>query len=354
MSGEGDSIKARHARYMLDLAENTATQLRGPEQQVGLARLTAELDNIRAALRWMLDHGELEMATRIQIPLTMFWWVQGYVAEAGRWADEVLSRAEMLAPLALARAQLSSGLAAAWEGDYSRAVSLMERALSQFRELGDSQGAGVAQMALAYVSPEAGDYEHSEALLLESAADLYQSGDLWAVNVALQSRAELALAAGDANRAGELYQDSLELARRQSDRRGSAQALLGLGFVKLATGDMADASKLLRQSVLLSLELGNRELLAYALRGLAGVARNHHQLTRAARLLGAAQALSDKAGTVDWPVRRTLYSRVEEDVRSALGEQRFSAAWNAGRSLSLAAATLEVPHARAAAASLAV
>jgi hypothetical protein len=162
-----------------------------------------------------------------------------------------------------------------------------------------------------------------------------------------------ALAAGDANRAGELYQDSLELARKQSDRRGAAQALLGPGFVKLATGDMAEASRLLRQSVLISLELGNRELLAYALRGLAGVARNHHQLARAARLLGAAQALADEAGTVDWPVGRTLYSRVEQDVRSALGEHRFSAAWNAGRSLSLTAATLEVPHARAPATSFA-
>jgi hypothetical protein len=60
-------------------------------------------------------------------------------------------------------------------------VPLLRRSATEFRALGDSEGAGVAQMALAYVAPASENYELTEAQLLESAADLFQAGDLWAV-----------------------------------------------------------------------------------------------------------------------------------------------------------------------------
>jgi hypothetical protein len=270
--------------------------------------------------------------------LAIFWWVQGYAAEARWWADELLSHEASLSALSRSQVHLISGLATAWEGDYGRARPLLERAVAEFRELGDSLGAGVAQMALAYVLPIGGDYQHTEALLLESAADLYQAGDLWAVNVALQSRADVALAAADVKRARDLYQDSLQLATTQSDARGKAQALIGLGFVDLIDGDLSAATEQLRQSVAMSRELANPELLAYALRGLAGVAQATHQPSHAAQLLGLAQALADASGTVDWPVRRMLYTHVEQEVRKVLGAARFAEAYAAGRARTLSEA----------------
>jgi hypothetical protein len=332
-SGDAPVVARAHADYVLKLALEAAVKLRGSEQQAWRGRLAAELYNIRAALRWSLDADELRVAARLQVALAIFWWVQGYAAEARRWADELLARAASLETRSRAQIHLTSGLAAAWEGDYFRATPLLERSVAEFRELHDNQGAGVAQMALAYASPDAGD-QHTEALLLESAADLYQAGDLWAVNVALQSRADVALAAGDVQRARELYSDSLDLANMQTDTRGHAQALVGLGFVDLLTGDPSSAAGRLRRSVALSLELSNPELLAYALRGLAGVGYARQELSRAAQLLGSAQALADSAGTVDWPVRRRLYTRFEHDVREGLGASKFAAAYAEGRTLS--------------------
>ena len=325
-----------HAEYVLQVAEKAAARLRGSDQHVWRNRLAAEQDNVRLALRWLLDTGELQMAARLQTALAVYWWVQGYTTEARRWSDELLAREAAMQPGPRARAHLTSGLAAAWEGDYARAVPLRERSVGEFRELAETQFAGVAQMALAYVAPSGGNYQQTEAMLLESAADLYQAGDLWALNVALQSRAEVALAAGDAQRARALYQDSLELAKDQADMRARVQALVGLGFVDLVDDDPDAAAELLRESVPLSTELANPELLAHALRGLAGVALAYDQLPCAARLLGAAQALSDAAGTVDWPVRRMLYIRIEQDVRNGLGLARFAEAVAAGRGLSMA------------------
>ena len=194
---------------MLQFVERAGAHLRGEDQQTWRSHLAAEQDNIRAALRWMLDSNQLDMASRLHVGLLMFWWIQGYTSEARRWADELLTQVDSLEPPAAARAQLSGGLAAAWEGDYPRAIPLLQKATAQFRELGDVRGAGVAQMALAYVQPAPAD---TESLLLESAADPYQSGDLWAVNIALQSRADVALASGHPERARELYEDGLQLA----------------------------------------------------------------------------------------------------------------------------------------------
>jgi hypothetical protein len=95
------------------------------------------------------------------------------------------------------------------------------------------------------------------------------------------------------------------------------------------------AADLLRESVPLSTQLANAELLAHALRGLAGVAHARHELARAAELLGAAQALSDAEGTVDWPVRRKLYRRIEDDTLKELGGTAFAENVAAGRALNL-------------------
>lgn len=331
-SGDAQRIAKGHARYILQFVENAATHLRGEEQQAWRRRLSVERDNIRVALRFLLDAGELELASRMQVGLLMFWWIQGYAAEARQWADELLGHVDDVQTLVAARARLSGGLAAAWEGDYQPAIPLLERSLAQFREIGDARGAGVAQMALAYVLPDTAD---KEAMLLESAADLYQSGDLWAVNVALQSRADVALADGHADRARELYQDGLQLAQSQSDGRGAAQALIGLGFVDLSIGDVLAATCRFECSVELTLTLANAELLAYALRGLAGVAHAHGHERRAARLLGAAQALGEAAGAVDWPARRSLYARFEAEIRGGLGARQFGQAWESGHALSM-------------------
>ncbi len=148
----------------------------------------------------------------------------------------------------------------------------------------------------------------------------------------------MALAANDVQRARDLYRDSLDLAKTHSDVRGSAQALIGLGFVDLIDGDLSAAAEQLRQSVTLTMDLANPELLAHALRGLAGVAQAKHAPCRAAQLLGSAQALSDTAGTVDWPVRRKLYQRIEQEVRDVLGAARFAEPYAAGRGRSLSTA----------------
>jgi predicted ATPase len=338
MSSGREAVETAHAKYVLEFVQSASSQLRGAGQQTGRALLAAEQDNVRAAMRQMLDSGDLGSASKLQVALIAYWWIQGYAPEARRWSDELLAHVDSLDPASAARANLAGGVACAWEGDTAAGIPLLERAIAQFHEIRDPLGAGVAEMALAYALPAATEYVRKQTLLLESAADLYQAGDLWTVNVALQSRADVALVSGHVVHARELYEDGLELARQQADTRGRAQAQVGLGFVALQTGDVARAEQLFDSTVLAGLALGNPELLGHALRGLAGVAHSRARHHRAAALLGAARSLVDESGVMDWPAGRQLWTQLEHEVQQRLGTARFAAAFEEGRAQSMSAA----------------
>ncbi len=57
-AGELAAARRAHAHYYLELSERAAPALRGPDQRAWHLRLEREQDNLRAALRWLLDqHG---------------------------------------------------------------------------------------------------------------------------------------------------------------------------------------------------------------------------------------------------------------------------------------------------------
>src|SRR5687768_2019789 len=72
-SGEDAAMRRRHAQFFLAFAERAAPRLNGPEQVSWLDRLTAEHDNVRAAITWMQgEGGDLEGALRLAITLMVF------------------------------------------------------------------------------------------------------------------------------------------------------------------------------------------------------------------------------------------------------------------------------------------
>jgi hypothetical protein len=89
-------------------------------------------------------------------------------------------------------------------------------------------------------------------------------------------------------------------------------------------------------------------LIAYALEALAEVAWAERRADAAARLYGAAAALRERAGVAIPPDDSPRYNRNVAAVRTALGEEAFSAAWEAGRSTPLerVVADLEQEHRR--------
>src|SRR5262249_5246401 len=101
-AGEGDQVRRAFATHFLRLAETADPMLRGSQQHVWMRRLTAEQDNIHAALRWAIDRREVTLALRFGPALGWFWLLRGQRRESGALAREILAISEAAGEAAVA------------------------------------------------------------------------------------------------------------------------------------------------------------------------------------------------------------------------------------------------------------
>ena len=117
----------------------------------------------------------------------------------------------------------------------------------------------------------------------------------------------------------------------------TATAVYVLGTAALADGDRAQARRHLEESLQLHREVGDKEGAAECLHALAAaIARDDPE--RAAELAGAAEALREEAGSSLALFQLEGRDRTSADVRQAIGDEAWSAAFERGRAMPLEAA----------------
>jgi predicted ATPase len=177
-----DALRRRHAAHYLALAEEAAPHLTGPQQLVWLARLEAERDNLRAALRWYLDGGEAAAGLRLAEALWAYWYLRHLRAEARAWCAELLTAPGTgKAGASRARALRLAGVATGNIGDAAGARPLLEEGLALARELGDDALVAAALRDLGYLSRLRGDYAAAHRQFNEALAVFRRRGDRWDV-----------------------------------------------------------------------------------------------------------------------------------------------------------------------------
>ncbi|MFE7185964.1 BTAD domain-containing putative transcriptional regulator [Streptomyces erythrochromogenes] len=90
-AGEEEAVRRAHAAYFTGLARAADPYLRRSEQLEWLARLTAEHDNLSAALRGAIAAGEARAAVRLVAAAGWYWWLSGHKADGGRLAAQALA-----------------------------------------------------------------------------------------------------------------------------------------------------------------------------------------------------------------------------------------------------------------------
>ncbi|MBV9280105.1 MAG: tetratricopeptide repeat protein [Chloroflexi bacterium] len=380
--GEAEALRRGHAAYFLALAEEAEPHLLGPAQVAWLARLEADLDNLRAAMRWALDGGDRAIGLRLAAALWRFWYARGHLSEGRRWLERLLGPAEgdemagwveAEGPVA-ARALIWASALAADQGDYGRATTLAEKgltlsrlwsypwgvalalsvlgkvalnrsddgraealyegALDLFRQLGDRWGICLSLNNLGMVGVTHGDLGRAAILYGESLVIGREAGDLWSIAVVLDNLGEVMHEQGEHGQAIALHEESLALRRELGDIWGIADCLCALGRVARLQGDEARAARLYEESLALYRRVGDTWRSAVCLEGLGGIAHGRGRMEEAARLFGAASALRERIGHPLSSAERPLYDRDIAGVRLALGEEAFAAAWAVGRTMS--------------------
>src|SRR5439155_12810536 len=90
-TGEAEQVRAQHADIFLHLAEQAEQELIGAGQGAWLDRLEREHYNLRAAISYSLERGDIKTAARIAGALRRFWYLHAHITEGREWLDKVLT-----------------------------------------------------------------------------------------------------------------------------------------------------------------------------------------------------------------------------------------------------------------------
>ena len=307
-SGEAQETKWRHLAHFLGLAEAadqyygllTGVRSTGAEGEAWMDRLEREHDNLRAALSWAKERGDVEPGLRLTGMLSWFWWMRGYFGEGRNWTEEFLKKAARgdlgVEDGVRAKALLGAGMLSFGHGDVPRSITLLEGALATYRRLGDQAGTAATVAMLGYVIRAQGDDERAEELSEEGLRLSRLLEDNRSAAISLNTLGHIARHRADLARAADLFGEALALWEKLEDRRGIAYSLYNLGVAALERGDAEHALELHEESFRLYEALQDKAGQAFVLINLGEVARSLGEEGRAVSLYEEALALHRELG----------------------------------------------------------
>jgi predicted ATPase/DNA-binding XRE family transcriptional regulator len=307
-SREAEEIKRRHFAHFLGLAEEadqiygllTGTKLTGAEGEAWMDRLEREHDNLRTALGWAKERGEVEAGLRLVGALSWFWWTRGYFVEGHNWAEHFLEKPVRGDPSALdgarAKALLGAGMLSYGRGEILRSIGLLEEGLAAYRRLRDQAGTAAILAELGKVVRAQGSDDRAQELSKEGLRLSRLLGDNRSAAISLLTQGHIARRRGELDRSTDLFGQALALWKKLEDRRGMAYSLCNLGVAALERGEAGHALELHEESLRLYEAIQDKAGRAYALINLGDVARSLDDEGRAVSLYEVALALHKELG----------------------------------------------------------
>ncbi|HJT55687.1 MAG TPA: LuxR C-terminal-related transcriptional regulator, partial [Ktedonobacteraceae bacterium] len=239
-SGEEAASHQAHAAYYLGLAEQSETVLGGPQQMVWLERLEREHGNLRAALHWSIEQGEvrtgaeveyaMEMALRLAGALRRFWQMHGHLNEGQIFLERVLtvSQGIVVSTRARSKALIAAATLAAVQNEYDLVETYSRQSLALFRELNDQPGIALSLYLLSVVPLMKGDNATARTLTEEALVLFRQMGDKERLAWSLSTLGLIDSQEGKHDIAQRRFEESLAVHRELGDKRGIAASLFRL------------------------------------------------------------------------------------------------------------------------------
>ncbi len=426
LRGEFEMLQQTHAAYYLSVAEAAASLWDTPAVDSSIEQINHEHDNMRAALKWALDGGFATIGLQLAGALWRYWRGGGAINEGRAWLADMLELDDAAADNIVLAARLRALHGAAWlasdqhdfahaarlfeqskvlrqalkqqegetdlllnagrqvraSGEYRKATTLLEEALTLHRELGNrgssgSAGLGLSLYELALVLRETGELDRA-AMLYQECMDFHREigdregmtssllglgdvardqGDIegmrkyteeslilfrdlgiqWAIGFCLNNLAQAAYLEGDLTSANDLVSESVSLFRNLKDDSGLAEVLITNGHILRAQGDMVTAYKVFTEALQLARAVGPRVLVAAALEGLAVLATQSQRAAQSVPMLAAASTLRTQLGMPIRPVDKAMVEQATTAALSILSADIFSALWESVRKMPLEA-----------------
>jgi predicted ATPase len=325
--GESDAMRRRHAEWFLALAEEAEPHLDSAGQVEWLARLDEDAANIREVA------GQPDLAGRFLVALRFFWAKRGYVAEGRRFVDDLLPQVTDEDP-AKAMALVTGALLAVMQGDYDASIAWSERAIELGEAVGDERPGLEVASVLGRSLLTLGEEDRALALFREAAERGPAIGRPGLAAIALLNLGYLALFRGELEVADDHLRRAVDLARSCGERHAESRSLAARSSVALEDGRPYDARELALESLAIAAPARDRDNACWALE-LAGCALASAEPDRAACLLGAAEELRTALGGSLTGLELAQHERALSLLSVSLAPEPLTAAFEAGRKLSL-------------------
>lgn len=340
--GAAEQSRRRHSAYYAAWLEKMFNEMRTPRQIQALNQVELEIEDVRAAWRWLIARQDYPELLQFISGLFQYYNIRNRQQEAEedfRQALESLPEASDQPGGQAQRARaylLTYYCSALFNADkydqayriYPQAVELAAQAnetdqatlhtllsfgsgllppeqveqhyrQSQqiFERAGDRWSAAMAMLIYAsYAQYTLVDMALARQLCQESLDLFRELGDRVGMVFSLNNQASLCYALGEYETVKRLSDESLVLCRALGDRWRVAAALLILGQACVALGEYSQARQVYQEAVQLMRELGNRRVIARYLACLGYVVYLEGELGRAQELFLEALELSRQIG----------------------------------------------------------
>jgi predicted ATPase/class 3 adenylate cyclase/DNA-binding CsgD family transcriptional regulator len=240
-SGDAADARDRHRdHYVAVAAALDSPAVADYERQ--LAHAESEIDNLRAALAWCHENGDLQLALMLTSSLQLFWYTRGHLREGSAWFQAAFAAdpEQTVPPATRARALADKAFLDMW----SDAVASFDQAQSALTIAREGDDPAVLLRALTTLSfivgygydGTAAEPYFAEAIELARALD-----DRWRLSQILARVAGIAIVTGDPVTAQAVATEAGEVADAIGDRAASRECRFYLCWAQLVRGETADA-----------------------------------------------------------------------------------------------------------------
>jgi len=357
--GEAPLLQRAHANHYLTLAETAAAQWLSPTADAAIACLDNERDNLRAALQWARDEGDLTLGLRLGSALIKFWRRRGALSEGRAYLEDLLVLSSETTAESVKATRLRVMQGAAWlasdQHDYARATALFEQIVLLRLALGERADETNLLVNEALQARAVGRYGQATALLEEVLARqrvLGNRGSLgnFGLGMTLFLFGLIQREQGNFARATALFEECIALHRALGDREGVAAGLLGLSDIARDQGNIAQIQIYSKECLSMTRKLGVQWATGFALNNLALAAYWAGDLTSAFTLISEsitifrAQKAEGSLAEVLNSLGQILWARQDIAAAYAALTEAARLAWDVGPRLMVVAALEMLAH----------
>jgi tetratricopeptide (TPR) repeat protein len=361
-SGETALLARKHAAWLASFASAKATESwHTPEARL-LLQLLPEIDNVRAALHWVLDvEADCELAGQIAGNLVVLWQAR-FLGEGRQYMkrilrDEASVAAEVSAPLFLGlaatsyarsrvegarqavlayeklgdRPGLADSLRYLAEGlrqvrELKDAASTAKQSAKLFEEIGQQGSSKYAALLVTQgsIAMDAGRREEALGTLTQALERYERLADAGGAARTMTSMAELEFAAGNLERAVALAESAIAALKQLGDIGGLTLATINYAAYLLATGRIGEGHSSAIQAIRLAVSMDNVPYLEFALQHVGTAVALAGDGRLGGRLLNHVDRWFEIEGTEREFTEQELYDRGVGAVRTVLSEREAS------------------------------